>query len=178
MKRNNIFHIFLELLVILGCIIVGMSLLTYILQDVAIDKVFLGSMVIAIGLIGICDYATMKFTIRRKSLQNLLASFVLIATGILFIVLSVEISIIYTIFGAVSIVVAFTQLITSTINLSSQPLLNGARMIIKMLTMVFCIFLLAKSSPFIYTYITFLSIALLAEAVVLVVEFIIHRYQN
>ena len=178
MKRFNLFHKILEVIVILGNIVVGMTLLTYIFQGVSVDKLYLGSIVIASALIQVCDYFTLKFTIRRRSLQKLIAAIIFAVVGVLFIFLNIEMDLVCVLLGAFTIAFSFVNLTSSSANLAKKPLFNSAKIIIQILNIVFSIFLIVRMESFIYTYITYLGIAMLAEALILIIEFIIHCYQN
>ena len=177
MKRVNVLHLLLEVLVIVGNIAVGMTLLTYIFQGAYIDRLLIGSITVALSLIQICDYFTLKFAVRRHSLQRLIAGLAFAAIGIVFIFLDLTMDLVCILFGAFSIAISLVNLISNSTNLSRQPLLNTGKIIIRILTIVFSVFLIVKMEWFIYSYATFLGIALLVEASILIIEFIIHRYQ-
>ena len=178
MKRVNVWHIILEVIVILGNIVVGMTLLTYVFQHASIIKMFVGSMMISIAGIQICDYFTMKFAIRRLSVQRLIFALVYAALGIVLIVLKIDIDLVCIIFGASNIANALVNLISSSTNLSRQPLLNSANIVIHICTIVFSIFIIVNMTGFLVGYVTFLGIVTLIVAFLQVIEFIIHRYQN
>lgn len=178
MNRINVWHIFLESLVILGNIIVGMTLLTYVFQHASIIKMFVGSIMIGVAFIQICDYFTMKFAIRRLSLHRLIFALVFAGLGVSLIVVKMDIDIVCVIFGASNIALALVNLISSSINLSRQPLLNGVNLIINICTIVFSIFIIVNMTGFLVGYVTFLGIVTLIVAFMQIIEFIIHRYQN
>ena len=178
MNRINVWHIFLESIVILGNIIVGMTLLTYVFQHASIIKMFVGSIMIGVAFIQICDYFTMKFAIRHLSLHRLIFAFVFAGLGVSLIAIKMDIDIVCVIFGASNIALALVNLISSSINLSRQPLLNGVNLIINICTIVFSIFIIVNMTGFLVGYVTFLGIVTLIVAFMQIIEFIIHRYQN
>ena len=178
MKRVNVWHIILEIIVILGNIVVGMTLLTYIFQHASIIKMFIGSIMIGIAFVQICDYFTLKFAIRRLSLQRLIMAVVYAGIGITLIVLDIEIDIVCIIFGASNIAMSLVNLISSSTHLSRQPLFNIANIIIQILTIVFSVFLIVRMEDFLNMYVTYLGIVLLVKASMFIFEFIIRRYQS
>lgn len=178
MKRVNVLNIILELTVILGYIIIGMTCLTYIFQHANPDRFFIGSIIGAIGILQFAGYFTQKFAVRLKSIQSAVAALVMVALGIVFIVVNIEQPLTCILVGAFTIGISVVGISASVINMTHQPLMNSARIIIHIIAIVFSIFLLVKQEPYFYTFISFVGIALLVAAVVLLIEFIIHRYQS
>ena len=178
MKRNNLLHYVLELIVILGYLVMGISVLTYIIQSVPMEHVFIGFIVLASNVIAFTEYFTWKFAVRIKTIQIAIAALAMIALGIVFIVVEMDPALFCIIFGICSIAFAVTQIITSAILLSRQPLLNGIKVIISITEIVFSIFLIIRTVNILYSYMTFICISLLVEAIVLLIEFMVHRYQG
>ena len=137
MKRNNILRYVLELIVILGYLVMGISVFTYIIQSVPMDHVFIGFIVLASSVIAFTEYFTWKFAVRVKTIQIAIAALAMIALGIIFIVVEMDPALFCIIFGICSIAFAVTQIITSAILLSRQPLLNGIKIILAITAIVF-----------------------------------------
>ena len=178
MRRNNILRYTLELIVILGYLVMGVSVFTYIVQKVPMDNVFIGFIVLATSVIAFTEYFTWKFVVRIKTIQIAIAALAMLALGIVFIVVEMEPAVFCIVFGICSIAYAVTQIITSAILLSRQPLLNGIKIVISITEIVFSIFLIIRTEIFLYSFMTFICISLLVEAVVLLIEFMVHRYQG
>lgn len=178
MKRVNVLNIILELIVVFGYIVIGMTCLTYIFQHASADRFIIGAIVGAVGILQFASYFTHKFVVRVKSIQSAVGALVMVALGIVFIVVDIEPDLACILVGAFCIGINIISITTSAITLTNQPLYNSARMIIDIISIVFSIFLIVKGEPYFYTYMTFVGIALLVIAVVLLIEFIIHRYQN
>ena len=178
MKRVNVLNIILELVVILGYIVIGMTCLTYIFQRANADRYFIGSIVGAIGVMQFASFFTLKYAVKLKNIQSAVAALVMVALGIVFIVVNLDEALACILLGSFNIGLNLVSISASSINMSRQPLLCSARIIIDIISIVFSIFLIVKKAPFFYTYMTFVGIALLVEALALLIEFIIHRYQN
>ena len=178
MKKPNVFQIVLELIVILGFIVVGVTVLTFLIQHVAIDRICIGLIIMAVGIFGLVEYFTLKFAVRIRSIANVIASAAIIVIGVLFIVFKMEIKQLCTIMGFVSIGYSVARITTAVLNLLRQPLLNGVRIILSIILIVFSIFLIVKTVDFLNSYLMYLGIAFLVEAGTLFIEFLIHRYQN
>ena len=178
MKRVNVLNIILELIVILGYIVIGMTCLTYIFQRATVDRFFIGAIVGAIGVIQFANFFTQKYLVKLKSIQSAVAALIMVALGIVFIVINMEPALVCILLGSFNIGLNIISIFTGSLNMSHQPLFNSARIIIDIISIVFSIFLVVQKEAYFYTYLSFVGIALLVEAVVLFIEFIIHRYQN
>ena len=178
MKRNNILHYSLELIVILGYLVMGITVLTYIIQSVPMDHVFIGFVILATGVIAFTEYFSWKFIVRIKTIQSAVAAVATVALGIVFIAVEMDPKLFCIIFGACSIAYAVTQIATAAILLTRQPLLNGIRIIISITEIVFSIFLIIRTVNSLYPHMTFICISLLVEAFILLIEFMVHRYQG
>ena len=82
------------------------------------------------------------------------------------------------IWSIANFVIALTHIITSVINILRKPLINGVRIILNALLVIFSIILLIETIDYLNTFLIFLGIALLVEASILLIEFFISRYQN
>ena len=178
MKRINVFNIILQLIVILGSIVIGITVLTYIYQHEYYNKILIGLIIMSIGLMGLTEFFTLRFAIRMRSIQYAAISALEVVLGLLFILLKIEMKQICIIWSIANFVIALTHIITSVINILRKPLINGVRIILHALLVIFSIILLIETIDYLNTFLIFLGIALLVEASILLIEFFISRYQN
>ena len=181
MKRVNVLHLLLELLVIFGNLVLGVTVLTYMTQsplDRLLDRIFIGVIVLALGIFEFTDFFSLKYVTKMRSIQSLVAAILQIALGLLFMIVKIDSKVICILWGSVCIVASILIIITAGLNMTHQPLLNIIRIILRIIEIVFCILLLVRSLDFIDAYLIFTGVALIIEAVTLLIEFIIHRYQR
>ena len=178
MKRINVFNIILQLIVILGSIVIGITVLTYIYQHEYYNKILIGLIIMSVGLMGLTEFFTLRFAIRMRSIQYAVISALEVVLGLLFILLKIEMKQICIIWSIANFVIALTHIITSVINILRKPLINGVRIILNALLVIFSIILLIETIDYLNTFLIFLGIALLVEASILLIEFFISRYQN
>ena len=179
MKRNNLFRYILELIVVLGYLVIGVTVLTYIFQNVPmLDHVFIGFIVLSLGVFGFTDFFTLKYAAKIKSIQSLVRSILMIALGILFIVVDFDNNLLCILYGLFSIGFALISISTAVLNMSRQPLLNGIRLIISITEIVFSILLIIRTVNSLYAHMAFIGIASVVMAVTLLIEFMVHRYQR
>ena len=178
MKRFSALTLLLEILVILGNLIVGITVLTYMSQYSPIDRVFIGSIVLSVGVFGFTEFFSLRYAYKMRSIQSLVASILGIALGIVFIALDLDIKLVCILWGSFNIAFSVINIITAGINMSHQPLLNGVRAIIAITEIVFSILLIIRTVDSLYVHMMVVGIALVVEAVTLFIEFLIHRYQR
>ena len=178
MKRNNILHYTLELIVILGYLVLGVTVLTYVMQSVPMDHVFIGFILLADGVISFTDYITWKYSVRVKSVQSAVSALASIALGAVFIFVEMDATLFCILFGSFSIAFSIVRIITAILNLTRQPLLNGIKIILSITEIVFSVLLIIRTVNSLYAHMTFLGIAFAIEAFILLVEFMVHRYQR
>lgn len=178
MKRVNVFQIILELITIFGFLVVGTTISTFLIQKVAVDRIAIGLIIMAIGLLGITEFFTLKYVIKIKSIANVIVNALAVVFGILAIVIKMETNQLCLIWGWFSLGYAAGRITTAVINLLRQPLLNGIRIILAIIMIIFAIFFIFKTISYLYNYLTYLGVASLVEGATLLVEFLIHRYQN
>ena len=178
MKRNNIVHYTLELIVILGYLVLGVTLLTYIIQKVPMDRVFIGFILIADGVIALTNYFTWRYSIRIKNIQCIVASLLTAALGVVLVLVDMEASLLCIILGSSCIGFSIRRIPTSVMNLTRQPLLNSIKIILSITEIVFSILLIIRTVNSLTAHMTFVGIAFAVEAFTLLVEFIVHRYQG
>ena len=178
MKRNNFLRYSLELIVILGYLVMGVTVLTYLIQSVPMDHVFIGFVILATGVIAFTEFFTWKYVVRIKTIQSAVLAIAMVALGIVFIAIDMDPNLFCVIFGIFSIVYAVTQIVTAAILLTRQPLLNGIRIILSITEIAFSIVLIIRTVNSLHAHMTFICISLLVEAVVLLIEYMVHRYQG
>ena len=178
MKRRNNLQIALELIILLGYLIVGVTALTYIFQHENITKTLLGLVLTSIGAINFAEFFTLKYVVRIKSIQSMIVSFIGIVFGILLVIFKFEADLICLMFPIYTLVFIVARGFTSVLNLLRQPLLNIVRIVLGITGIVFSIVFLVRGISFLSNYFTYFGIALVVESIVLLIEFLIHRYQN
>lgn len=178
MRKINVFNTILELIVILGNIVIGVTVLTYIYQHEYYNKILLALIILAVGLIGLTEFFTLKFVLRIRSIQNAVGSVLLIGLGLIFLFAKLEMKQICLIWGISNIVLASIHVTTSVLNILRKPLINGVRIILNICLVVFSIFLMVKTIDYLNSFLVFVGVALLVEAAILMIEFIIARYQE
>lgn len=178
MRKSNFYNILLELIVLFGHLIIGVTIVTFILQHEPINRVFIGLILTAMGMIEITEFFTYKITTKLKSVQNLIAAMITVILGIVIIIVKIDTKTLCIILGISCIAFALTRIVTSILNLLRIPLINGVRIILNVTNIVLSIFLIVIKIDFLVGYTTYIGIALLIESAILLVEFLIHRYQN
>ena len=178
MRRTNILHIVLELIVVIGSFIIGGTILTCFFLQADITRILVGLITIAIGMIGAVEFLTLKLELRLKSIQSLVLYGLAILLGLLLIFIRIDGPIVCYIWGSFFICFALARAFTSAVNLLKQPLLNIVRIVSGIVVIVFSIILLVKNVDFVGTYFIFIGIIMLIDALILLIEFIIHRFQN
>ena len=178
MKRNNILHYILELIVILGNLVIGVAILTYIFQGVAMDRIFLGSLLLTVGVIGFAEFFTWRYVTKVRSIQSLFAAVVKIGLGASFIIFKFDNNLVCVLIGISCLAFALIRIITATLNITRQPLLNGVRTVLSIIEIVLAIILIIRTLDYLRSFMTYVGIALVIEAFVLLIEFMVHRYQR
>ena len=180
MRRRSFLHYTLEIIVILGYLVLGVTIFSFYFHSprLPFDRVFIGSLILAVGVLEFTDFITWKFAVKMRSIQSFVAAILSIALGIIFMIIKMNPRILCTIWGVSSIVFAIVRISTAAINLVFQPLLNSVKIIISIIQMVFSVLLLVRTLNAVNSYILFLGIAFAIAASVLFIEFMIHRYQR
>lgn len=178
MKKRNALQILLEIIVILGNLIIGITILTYLFLGYEVNTVLMGLIAIAMGVINVTEFVSLKFLTKIKSIQILTGAILSISTGITFLTTGMGLKTAALVWGYFSMTLIIARMISSVSNFLKQPLLNGVRIIISIVSTVFAINLVISDVAFLPTYYTYVGITLLVQFAILLVEFIIHRYQN
>ena len=178
MKRRSILHYLLEIVVILGYLVLGITIFTFTFQKIPIDKIYIGSIVLAMGTLELVDYVTWKYATKIRSMQSFVSAIFAIALGFVLMFVKMEPKTLCYFLGWFSIGFSVVRISTASINLAFQPLINSVRIVLSITRIVFSILLLARNVNAIDSFILFLGIAFVIEAVILFIEFMIHRYQS
>ena len=179
MTRRNALHYILELIVVFGFLVLGITILTMLSQGSSIDRIVIGALVLSIGVIQIADYFTWKFAMRRRSIPAFVAAILSVVLGaVLMIIHNMDTKLMCYIWGPCIIAFALARIATAAVNMTYQPLINAVKIISAITEIVFSILLIIRTLDGIHPYMWFLGIALCVEAFVLFIEFIIHRYQR
>lgn len=178
MKRKNYLRYALELIVILGYLVIGVTVVTYSFYGVPMDRVFIGFIILAIGVIEFADYFTWRYPTRIRGVQSAIAALAAIGLGAVFIFVPMDIKLLCILFGAFGIGFALTRIATAALNLNRQPFLNTIRIIISIVEIVFSILLIIRTTYSLHAHMTFTGIAFLVQTFALLIEFIVHRYQR
>ena len=178
MKRVSFLHLLLEILVILGDLIIGVTVLTFMLQGASFGRAFIGAIVLSIGILDFTDFITLKYATKMRSIQYATAAILEIALGAVFIIFNLDTKFICILWGSLSIAFAITKIVTAAINMTHQPLLNTVITILSIIEIVFSILLIIRTLDSLHEHMVFIGIALIVEAVTLLIEFLIHRYQR
>jgi len=177
MKRTNVLHLLLELIVIFGSLVIGVTVLTYIMQNIALDRIFLGAIILSIGIFKITDFVTWKYAVKIKGFQSLVAAILTIAFGAVLMIVKMDSKFMCVLLGTLSISFSIVTSVSAGLNINSQPLLNTTRIIISITEIVFSILLIIRTLDSLKPFVVFIGVALIVEAVTLLIEFMIHRYQ-
>ena len=180
MKRRSFLHYTLELIVILGSLVLGVTIYSFRFDPSRIffDRIFIGILIIAIGFLELVDYITWKYATKIRSIQSLISALLALALGTLFLIIIKNMKVVCYLWGGFSIAFALIRISTASINLVFQPLMNSAKIIFSIMQIIFSILLLTRTLNGIESYVLFLGAGLIAQAIVLFIEFIIHRYQH
>lgn len=178
MKRRSILHYLLEMVVILGYLVLGVTIFTFTFQKIPIDKIYIGSIVLAMGTLELVDFVTWKYATKIRSMQSFVSAIVAIALGFTLMFVKMEAKTLCYFLGWFSIGFSVVRISTASINLAFQPLISSVRIVLSITRIVFSILLLARNVNAISSFILFLGIAFAIEAVILFIEFMIHRYQR
>ena len=178
MRKTETFHIVLELIAILSNIVIGVTVLTFIIQDVAASKLYIGAIVLAVGATQMIQFLSLKDLARRRNIVSALVAGSSMVFGLTLMFLPVDIKLTCILWGAFSIAFQVGKIFNSAFTLLRQPFHNGIMIILCIIEIIFDIFLIVKAPSFVYAHLIFIGVSLLIEAFVLVVEFTIHRYQK
>lgn len=180
LRKQNRLHIALELVTIFSFIVIGVTMLTFMYYDVELSKSYIGSLVLAIGVTELVSFLSMKDLVKLRNIPNGITAILQMALGIVLMVIDADLPTACIIWCICNIVFLVAKVIDAGFNLIHQPFLNIIVIILCIIETIFAIFLLANSTDIqaLNHHIVFIGVALLIKAVILVIEFLIHRYQK
>ena len=180
LRKQNRLHIALELVTIFSFIVIGVTILTFMYYDVELSKSYLGSLVLAIGVTELISFLSMKDLVKLRNIPNAITAVLQMALGIVLMVVDVALPTACIIWCICNIIFLVAQVVDAGFNLIHQPFLNIIVVILCIIETIFSIFLLANSNDIqaLNHHIVFIGVSLLIRAVILVIEFMIHRYQK
>ena len=180
LRRTGRLYIALELVTIFSFIVIGVTLLTFMYYDTEISKSYVGSIVLAIGVTELVSFLAMKDLVKRRNIPNAVTAIAQMIFGVLLLSLNIDLKVTCIVWGICNIVFLVAKVIDAGFNLIHQPLLNVIVIILCITETVFSVFLIAKPTDIqaLNHIIVFIGISVLIRAVLLSVEFVIHRYQK
>ena len=180
LRKQNRLHIALELVTIFSFIVIGITILTFMYYDVEMSKSYLGSLVLAIGVTELVSFLSMKDLVKLRNIPNGITAVLQMILGVILMVINVELSTACVIWGICNIVFLVTKVVDAGFNLIHQPFLNIILVILCIIETICSIFLIANSADIqaLNHHIVFVGVSLLIRSFILVIEFVIHRYQK
>ncbi len=182
MRKSGTLHIILEIVTIISNIIIGVTILTFIAyqyqEGLELNKSFVGSIVLAIGVTEMVEFLSLKMLGKLRNIPNAIVAGLSMILGVLIMTIDMELSTTCIVWGICSIAFQAIKIGNAGYNILKQPFLNTVIIILCVTEAIFSIFLIAKTVNTLEHHLTFIGISLLIEAFILIVEFIIHRYQN
>ena len=180
MKKLNTLHIVLEIVTIFSFIFIGVTILTFLnYPEVNVhDKSFIGSIIFAIGTTELVQFLSLNYLGKRRNIPVAVSAVASMILGIVIMAASIELNVVCLIWAIAAIVFQIIKTVNAGFNIMRQPLLNGIIIILAILEVIYCVFLIVNRSTSLIPFFTFLSIELLIKAFILIVEFVIHRYQR
>ena len=182
MRKSGTLHIILEIVTILSNIIIGVSVLTFIAyqhqESLDLNKSFIGSVVLAIGVTEMVEFLSLKTLAKLRNIPNAVVALLSMITGVLIMAIEMELETACIVWAICAMVFQVVKIVNAGFNVLKQPFLNIVIIILCVTEIIFCIFLLAKTVEALNHHFIFIGVSLLVEAFILIVEFIIHRYQN
>ena len=180
LRKQNRLHIALELVTIFSFIVIGVTILTFMYYDVELSKSYLGSLVLAIGVTELISFLSLKDLVKLRNIPNGITAVLQMILGVILMVIDIDLPTACIVWGICNIVFLVAKVIDAGLNLIHQPFLNIIVIILCIIETIFSIFLIANSTNIqvLNHHIVFIGVALLIRAVILVVEFVIHRYQK
>lgn len=180
LRKQNRLHIALELVTIFSFIVIGVTILTFMYYDVEMSKSYLGSLVLAIGVTELVSFLSMRDLVKLRNIPNAVTALLQMVLGVILMVIDTDLPTACIVWGICNIVFLVTKVIDAGFNLIHQPLLNIIVIILCIIETIFSVFLIANSTNIqaLNHHIVFIGVALLIRAVLLVIEFVIHRYQK
>ena len=179
MRKSGTLHIILEIVTILSNIIIGVTILTFLsYPDIELNKSFIGSIVLAIGATEMVEFLSLKMLGKLRNIPNAIVAGLSMVLGVLIMAIDMELATTCVIWGICSIDFQVVKIANAGYNILKQPFLNIVIIILCVTEAIFSVFLITKNVEALDHHFIFIGISLLVEAFILIIEFIIHRYQT
>ena len=180
LRKQNRLHIALEIVTIFSFIVIGVTMLTFMSQEVEISKSYVGSLVLAIGVTELVSFLSMKDLVKLRNIPNAVVAFLSMVLGVILLVLNIDLATTCIVWSIANLAFLVGKVIDSGFNILRQPFLNIIVIILCIVETIFTIFLLANpaSERALNNQINYIGIALCIKSAILIIEFIIHRYQK
>lgn len=180
MKKLNTARIVLEIITIVSLIFIGVTILTFLnYQEVTVeDKSFVGSIIFAIGTIELVQFLSLNYLGKRRNILNVIVAGASMILGIVIMAAPMELKVVCLVWAIAAIVFQIVKTVNAGLNIMRQPLLNGITIILCIVEFIYCIFLIINRSSSLIPFFTYIGIELSIKAFFLIVEFVIHRYQQ
>ena len=178
MRKTETLHIILEIVTILSNIVIGVTILTFMFQGVVPDKSYIGSIILAIGATEMVDFLALRDLTKRRNIPNAIVAGVSMVFGFVLLFLRIDLKMTCILWGAFSIAFQIAKISNAGFNLLKEPFHNGVIIILCIIELILSIFLIVKTEHSLNTHLIFVGISLLVESLMLIIEFVIHRYQK
>ena len=180
LRKQNRLHIALELVTIFSFIVIGVTILTFMYYDVEMSKSYLGSLVLAIGVTELVSFLSLRDLVKLRNIPDAVIALLQMILGVILMVIDVELPTVCVVWGICNIIFLVTKVVDAGLNLIHQPFLNIILVILCIIETIFSIFLIANSADIqaLNHHIVFVGVSLLIRSFILVIEFVIHRYQK
>lgn len=177
MKRNSLSKIFYELTSVVVCVSVGVTILTFIFRGETISKTFISFVILLTGAFEIVNFLSLKDSAKIRNIPNMVTDLVAIALGLFLLFFDIQLETVVLIWAISYLVLYPVKIVTNTINFQYQPLYCSVKIVLAVILIVYMIILIVIGEVFIDASMGLVGYALLVESLVLLIEFMIHRYQ-
>ena len=178
MRKTETLHIILEIVTILSNIVIGVTILTFMIQGVEADKSYIGSIILAIGATEMVDFLALKDLAKRRNIANAVVAGVSMIFGFVMLFLRIDLNMTCILWGAFSIAFQVAKIANAGFNLLKEPFHNSVIIILCIIELILSVFLIVKTTYSLNGHLIFVGISLLVESLMLIIEFVIHRYQK
>ena len=180
LRKTGRLHIALELVTIFSFIVIGVTMLTFMYYDVELSKSYIGSLVLAIGVTELVSFLSMRDLVKLRNIPSAVTAVLQMILGLILMIINMDLPTACIVWCICNIVFLVAKVIDAGFNLIHQPFLNIIVIILCIIETIFSIFLLANSTDIqaLNHHIVYIGVSLLVKAFILIIEFMIHRYQK
>ena len=144
-----------------------------------LKKLIIGVVIVlAIGVTEMVEFLSLKMLGKLRNIPNAIVAGLSMILGVIIMAVDMELTTTCIVWGIASIAFQAIKIGNAGYNILKQPFLNTVIIILCVTEAIFSIFLIARTTEALDHHLIFIGISLLIEAFILIVEFIIHRYQN